>query len=98
MANDLRKLARLLAGRHHEPTAAILDGRTIQSVPESGELAGYDGYKRKKGSKTHVQLQLGSVCTQLGSVCKYQICSRNIFRSEGGSVLDSWARSAVRTR
>lgn len=32
----------------------ILDGRTLQSVPESGARAGYDGYKRKKGSKAHV--------------------------------------------
>ena len=58
MANDLRKLVRLLARRHQEPTAAILDGRTIQSVPESGERAGYDGYKRKKGSKTHIAVDV----------------------------------------
>ena len=58
MAHDLRKLLRLLDGRHHEPTAAILDGRTIQSVPESGSRAGYDGYKRKKGSKTHVAVDV----------------------------------------
>src|SRR5207248_8646600 len=31
----------------------ILDGRTLQSTPESGVRAGYDGYKRKKGSKVH---------------------------------------------
>lgn len=58
MANDLRKLVRLLAGRHLEPTAAIFDGRTIQSVPESGKRAGYDGYKRKKGSKTHIAVDV----------------------------------------
>jgi len=53
MAHDLRKVLRLLAGRHTEPSAAILDGRTLQSTPESGARAGYDGYKRKKGSKVH---------------------------------------------
>jgi transposase len=30
-----------------------LDSRTIQSTPESGARAGYDGYKRKRGSKVH---------------------------------------------
>ena len=50
---DLRKVLRLLAGRHTEPSAVILDGRTLQSTPESGARAGYDGHKRKKGSKLH---------------------------------------------
>jgi transposase len=54
MAGDLRKLLRLLQDRASAPSAVILDGRTLQSVPESGGRAGYDGYKRKKGSKVHV--------------------------------------------
>ena len=54
MAHDLRKLLRMLAERAADPSAAILDGRTLQSTPESGERAGYDGYKRKKGSKVHI--------------------------------------------
>jgi transposase len=54
MAADLRKLLRLLQGRATAPSAVILDGRTLQSVPESGSRAGYDGYKRKRGSKAHV--------------------------------------------
>ena len=54
MAGDLRKLLRMLQDRASAPSAVILDGRTLQSVPESGERAGYDGYKRKKGSKAHV--------------------------------------------
>ena len=36
---DLRELARLLAGRQAEPTAVILDSRTLQSTPESGARA-----------------------------------------------------------
>src|SRR3954469_6353998 len=36
------------------PTAAILDSRTLQSTPESGHRAGYDGAKRRKGSKLHL--------------------------------------------
>ncbi len=54
MAHDLRKLLRLLINKAANPSAAILDGRTLQSTPESGARAGYDGYKRKKGSKVHI--------------------------------------------
>src|ERR1700710_1449316 len=46
LAHDLRKMLRMLAGREIDPTAVILDGRTMQSTPESGGRAGYDGYKR----------------------------------------------------
>jgi transposase len=53
MAHDLRALLREAAGRDPEPTAAILDGKTLRSTPESGHRAGYDGYKRTKGSKIH---------------------------------------------
>ncbi len=53
LAHDLRKMMRLLAGKNIQPTAVILDGRTMQSTPESGARAGYDGYKRRKGSKVH---------------------------------------------
>ncbi len=54
IVHDLRALLRLAAGRPPEPTAVIFDGRTLQSTPESGARAGYDGHKKKKGSKTHV--------------------------------------------
>jgi len=51
---DLRTLIRLGEGRTAQPSAAIFDSRTLQSTPESGERAGYDGYKRKRGSKVHL--------------------------------------------
>jgi len=54
IVHDLREFLRVAAGRKPQPTAAILDSRTLQSTPESGERAGYDGHKRKKGSKVHV--------------------------------------------
>jgi transposase len=53
MAHDLRELVRIAEGREAQPSAAILDSRTLQSSPESGGRAGYDGAKRKKGSKVH---------------------------------------------
>ena len=51
--NDLRALLHRAKGKHEQPTAATFDGRTVQSTPENGG-AGYDGYKRKKGSKIHL--------------------------------------------
>jgi transposase len=53
VAHDLRELLRLAEGRNPGPSAVILDSRTIQSTPESGSRAGYDGHKRRKGSKVH---------------------------------------------
>ena len=54
MAHDLRAVLRLLAEKDAEPSAVIFDGRTMQSTPESGARGGYDGYKRRKGSKVHI--------------------------------------------
>ena len=54
IVHDLRAVLRFADGRGPEPTAAIFDSRTMQSTPESGGRAGYDGAKRKKGSKVHV--------------------------------------------
>lgn len=54
IVHDLRVILRVAQGRKEQPTAAIFDSRTLQSTPESGERAGYDGAKRRKGSKTHM--------------------------------------------
>jgi transposase len=54
MVHDLPAVLRLAEGRKHEPSAAIFDSRTLPSSPESGHRAGYDGAKRRKGSKVHL--------------------------------------------
>ena len=54
IVHDLRELLRVAQDRNAQPSAVILDARTLQSTPESGARAGYDGHKRKKGSKTHI--------------------------------------------
>jgi transposase len=54
LVRDLRMLLREIEGRNPQPRAAIFDGRTLQSSPESGARAGYDGHKRRKGSKVHL--------------------------------------------
>lgn len=64
LVQDLRVLLRLAAGRDEQPTAAIFDSRTLQSSTESGERAGYDGAKRRKGNKTHMAVDtLGLLLT-----------------------------------
>src|SRR6516165_2457593 len=53
MANDLRAILRLALERSEQPSAVIMDSRTLQSTPESGDRAGFDGHKKRKGSKVH---------------------------------------------
>jgi transposase len=54
MVHDLRAMLRWLDGRADDPTAVVLDSRTVQSTPESGGRGGYDGPKKRKGSKVHL--------------------------------------------
>ena len=54
LVHDLRELLRVAQGKEAQPTAVVLDGRTLRSTPESGARAGFDGHKKTKGSKVHV--------------------------------------------
>jgi transposase len=66
IVHDLREILRLAARRKAQPTAAIFDSRTLQSTPESGGRAAYDGAKRRKGSKTHIAVDtLGNLLALL---------------------------------
>jgi hypothetical protein len=49
------RVLHLVADRDIRPSTVILDGRAIQSPPDSGSgrSTDYDGYKREKDSKTH---------------------------------------------
>ena len=51
MVQDLRSTLRVAQGRPGQPSAAMFDGRTLQSSSESGPRAGYDGYKRRRGRR-----------------------------------------------
>src|ERR1700712_1799753 len=51
---DVQSILREWKGRKGQPTAVCLDSRTLQATPESGARAGYDGAKRRKGSKIHI--------------------------------------------
>ena len=66
LAHDLRSVVREDALKEGVPTVAIVDSRTLQSTPESGGRAGYDGGKRSKGSKIHAAVDtMGNVITLL---------------------------------
>ncbi|MBI0539800.1 IS5 family transposase, partial [Roseomonas sp. KE2513] len=54
LVQDLRAVLRLAQGRAEEPSAAVLDSRTLRSTPESGSRAAWDGHKRTRGSKLHL--------------------------------------------
>src|SRR5258708_18577970 len=54
IVDDLRMLLRLAAGHTRDPSAVSMDGRPLQSSPESGARAGFDGHKGRKGSKVHM--------------------------------------------
>ena len=64
LVDDLRLLLREAKGRNRQPSAAILDSRTLQSTPESGSHTGYDGARRRKGSNVHAAVDtLGNLLT-----------------------------------
>lgn len=54
MVHDLREVLRFTGGKKSQPTAVVLDARTVQGSCESGPRAGYDAHKKKKGSKVHI--------------------------------------------
>lgn len=54
IVDDLRVILRLVGGRTAQPSAVVIDSRTMQSTPESGAEAGYDGAKKRKGRKLHL--------------------------------------------
>jgi len=65
LVDDLRLLLREAKGRNRQPAAAIFDSRTLQSTPESGNHAGYDGAKRRKGSKVHAAVDTQGILLSL---------------------------------
>jgi len=53
VTHELRVIVRIIEDRESHPSGIIVDSRTLQSTPESGARAGFDGHKKKKGSKIH---------------------------------------------
>jgi len=97
MVHDLREVLRLAQGRAPTPSAAILDSQTLQSTPESGAHAAYDGAKRKRGSKVHAAVDtlgnlLALVATPADAQDRAQVAelSRRVQEATGDSVELAW--------
>jgi transposase len=71
MVEDLRVVLRVAQGRAGQPSAAILDSRTLQARPESGHRAGSAGAQRKRGSKVH------SAVATLGQLLALRVTAAN---------------------
>lgn len=54
IVKDVQSLLPQFGGRKGHPSAVCIDSRTLQSTPESGACAAYDGAKRRRGSKVHI--------------------------------------------
>lgn len=83
IGHELNELQRVMREREATSLVVVLDGRTLQSTPASGRRAGWDGAKRRKGSKAHIAVdtlgQLLSVVitpaneqerAQVGELCR----------------------------
>ena len=97
IVDDLRELLRAAAGKERRPSAVIFDGQTLPNTIESGERSGYDGYKRKNGSKIDAAVDtlgylLALVVTPADEQERDQVgeLSRQVQGITGNSVKIAW--------
>jgi transposase len=59
MRDQLREQVRVLAGRHRQPTAAIIDSQSVKAADTVGEDSrGYDAAKKTEGRKRHLAVDV----------------------------------------
>ncbi|MGQ9613159.1 transposase [Chloroflexus sp.] len=56
MLHAVRMLLRDITDRTPRPRAGIVDSRALQSTPEHGVCAGYDGHNRRNGATMHLDV------------------------------------------
>jgi putative transposase len=54
ISTALHRAERERVGRHLDPSAAIMDRRSVKTVEESARVRGYDAHKCVKGRKRHL--------------------------------------------
>jgi transposase len=86
---DLRELLRVAHGRTPQPSAAILESRTLQSPPESGTRAGCDPAKCRRGSKVHLAVDT------LGHLLALRVTPANEQDRHQGAVLPKPVQEAT---
>lgn len=93
VAHDLRIIDRAVRGRSESPSAMVVDSRTLQSTPESGQRAGYDGFKKRNGSKIHIAVDtLGNLLAVVVTAASEQErdhleqLARDVQQATGGTV------------
>jgi transposase len=98
IVDDLREMLREAAGKKAQPSAIILDGQTLQGTIESGHRAGFDGHKKKNGSKIHMAVDtlgylLSIVVTPANEQERDQVeeLCRQVQAVTGDSVALAWA-------
>jgi transposase len=62
MVHDLRALLRWLQDRNDQPSAAILDSRTLQSTPESGARPAMTDTRARRGARSTPQSTPWDIC------------------------------------
>jgi putative transposase len=73
----LRELARVIAGKQSEPSAAVMDSQSVKTTGHS-EARGYDAGKQVKGRKRHI------VVDTLGLLLLVMVTSASIQDRDGG--------------
>lgn len=76
----LRELARVVAGKQPEPSAAVMDSQSVKTTGHS-EARGYDAGKQVKGRKRHI------VVDTLGLLLLVMVTSASIQDRDGGGEL-----------
>jgi hypothetical protein len=80
------RVLRVAAGRAPQPTAVIVDSRTVQSTLTSGARAGYDGRSGVKGSKVY------ALVDAFGHLLALRVAAAN---EQDCDCLDWWTENRV---
>jgi len=86
----LREMVRQKAGRHPQPSAAVIDSQSVKTTEETEpETCGFDAGKQVKGRKRHLLVDT------LGLVIKVIVLSASVQDRDGAQMLFSQVRQVL---